>query len=96
MAAGTTMRYQGVLVRLAAPLVDGVLITLVSEALFARIFKSAPFRAGDAPRPGFSLFAAAILLVYLIAMEATFGATLGKMALRIRVVTEDGQPIGFA
>jgi hypothetical protein len=71
MAAGTTMRYQGVLVRLAASLIDGAVLTVVGEALFTSILKGAPFGLGGAPRPGLALLATVISLAYLVAMEAT-------------------------
>ena len=35
-------------------------------------------------------------IAYYIVMEATLGATLGKMALGLRVVKTDGSPIGWS
>jgi uncharacterized RDD family membrane protein YckC len=33
--------------------------------------------------------------IYYIAMNGAFGATLGKMALGLKIVKADGSPIGF-
>lgn len=33
--------------------------------------------------------------LYIVAMEATKGATIGKMAMGLRVVKDDGSPIGW-
>jgi uncharacterized RDD family membrane protein YckC len=43
--------------------------------------------------PAFALFA--LGFVYYIAMEATFGATLGKFLVGVRVRTSDGNRIGW-
>ena len=72
--------------RFLAYLIDGLIIGAVSGLLFF------PFR--DAPGAwGGSIGLLSIL--YFIVMEATQGATLGKMALGLRVVKVDGSPISW-
>ena len=43
-----------------------------------------------------AFFPGLLALLYLIVMEATQGATLGKMALGLRVVKTDGSPINWS
>ena len=44
----------------------------------------------------FGLIGAVAAILYYFGMEATRGATIGKMALGLRVVKEDGSPIGWS
>lgn len=79
--------YVGVGMRFLAYLIDGLIVGAVSGLLFI------PFR--DAPGAwGGSIGLLSIL--YFIVMEATQGATLGKMALGLRVVKTDGSPISWS
>src|SRR6266568_5623663 len=78
--------YVGVGPRFLAALIDSLIIGAVTGLL------SLPFR--DSPGTwGGSIGLLAIL--YFIVMEATQGATLGKMALGLRVVKTDGSPISW-
>jgi uncharacterized RDD family membrane protein YckC len=81
------LQYVSVGPRFLALLIDGLIIGVVSGLL------SFPFH--NAPGPwGGSIGLIAIL--YFIVMEATQGATLGKMALGLRVVKTDGSPISWS
>src|SRR6266700_2052739 len=78
--------YVGVGPRFLAALIDSLIIGAVTGLL------SLPFR--DSPGTwGGAIGLLAIL--YFIVMEATQGATLGKMALGLRVVKTDGSPISW-
>jgi uncharacterized RDD family membrane protein YckC len=80
------LEYVSVGPRFLAVLIDGLIIGAVTG------FLSFPFR--DAPGLwGGSIGLLSIL--YYIVMEATQGATLGKMALGLRVVKVDGSPISW-
>jgi uncharacterized RDD family membrane protein YckC len=80
------LQYVSVGPRFLAALIDGLIIGAVTGLL------SFPFR--DTPGTwGGSIGLLAIL--YFIVMEATQGATLGKMALGLRVVKTDGSPISW-
>jgi uncharacterized RDD family membrane protein YckC len=81
------LEYVSVGPRFLAVLIDGLIIGAVTGIL------SFPFR--DAPGAwGGSIGLLAIL--YYIVLEATQGATLGKMALGLRVVKVDGSPISWS
>ena len=84
------LKYQGVGRRFVAVLIDGVLMFAVAFVL-SLIF-------GGAGGEGFSLSGAPAFLwfligvAYFILMEAYVGATVGKLALGMRVVKLDGSP----
>ncbi|HVR38459.1 MAG TPA: RDD family protein [Thermoanaerobaculia bacterium] len=72
--------------RLGAVLLDSVLSTMVLSVVF--------YGKGDLwTRKLEVLFGTVIVIVYEGLMLAARGQTLGKMALRIRVVAADGSPI---
>ncbi len=78
------LQYAGVGLRFLAYLIDAIIIGVVA-AILSFLFRGAP---------GFSGFLIAIIAFgYFIVMEATQGATLGKMALGLRVVKTNGAPI---
>ena len=80
------LEYVSVGPRFLAVLIDGLIVGVVTG------FLSFPFR--DAP----GLWGGSIGLIsilYYIVLEATQGATLGKMALGLRVVKVDGSPISW-
>ena len=77
------LQYAGVGPRFLAVLIDSIIIGVVAGILSA-IFRNS----------GLSGAVTGLLtLAYFIVMEATQGATLGKMALGLRVVKTDGSPI---
>ncbi|MFL5628504.1 MAG: RDD family protein [Ktedonobacteraceae bacterium] len=57
-------------------------------ALFGFLFRDAPGISGG--------LTGVLALAYFIILEATQGATLGKMAIGLRVVKKDGLPIGWS
>ncbi|MBO0796596.1 MAG: RDD family protein [Ktedonobacteraceae bacterium] len=78
-------QYAGVGIRFVAILIDSILIGVLAaivESLFANTSMS-------------SVTAAVVMFAYFIVMEAMWGATLGKMALKLRVFKTDGTPIGW-
>ena len=88
--------------RVVAGLIDFIVLTGLFF-LFAAVFGD--FGSQPGPTPGSTTFAAnvtgwpavalfAVSLGYFIVAEAAFGATLGKMALGLRVVDVDGHRIG--
>ncbi|HKT39100.1 MAG TPA: RDD family protein, partial [Ktedonobacterales bacterium] len=81
------LQYVGVGLRFLALLIDAIIIGLVTGIVTA-IFRNAPGVAG--------LLAAIITFGYFIVLEATQGATLGKMALGLRVVRTNGAPISWS
>jgi len=90
-------------IRVAAHLIDGVVLAVPSMIVFfvlaggAAIWQdlqtelaSARLTSGIA-----QLLSGAIGLLYYVIMNGTWGATLGKMAVRIKIVRADGSPIGY-
>ncbi len=81
------VQYVGVGLRFLALLIDALIIGALG-GLLSFLFRDAPGLSGS--------LIAIITLAYLIVMEATQGATLGKMALGLRVVKTDGSPISWS
>ena len=77
----------GVGLRFLALLIDSVIIGLVA-GLLSVLLRNAPGVSGT--------LIAIITFAYFIVMEATQGATLGKMARGLRVVKTDGTPISWS
>ncbi|HEV7237477.1 MAG TPA: RDD family protein, partial [Ktedonobacteraceae bacterium] len=65
---------------------DTIIIGVIG-GLLSFIFRDAPGLGGS--------IVGVLALVYYIVMEATQGATLGKMALGLRVVKVNGSPISW-
>ena len=81
------LQYVGVGRRFVALLIDGVLLGIVNGIIFL-LLRSVPALA--------EVVVTLISILYIFAMEATQGATLGKMVLGLRVVRVDGSPIGWS
>lgn len=81
------LQYVGVGMRFLALLIDAIIIGAVA-GLLSFIFRNAPGLSGS--------LIGVLAIAYYIVMEATYGATLGKMALGLRVVKEDGSPISWS
>lgn len=87
-AQAPVMQYVGVGPRFLAVLIDSIILAIVSGLLGAGL---GPHQTGASSGLGGLIF-----FVYYIVMEATQGATLGKMALGLRVVRVDGAPISWS
>ena len=88
----SAQRYAGVGIRFLAFLIDVVIIGVVGGVLNG----VAAAAQNSSVTVVIDVIVGVLTLVYFIAMEATQGATLGKMALGLRVVKTDGSsPIGW-
>jgi uncharacterized RDD family membrane protein YckC len=97
-AASPQLVYVSVGRRLLAVIVDGIVLLIVN-GIIGVIFHAGVSNVNgvmsyNSSGPGAAL-QIIIPIVYYIVMEATLGATLGKMALGIRVVKLDGSPISW-
>jgi len=98
-AAAPQLTYVSVGRRLVAIIIDLIILGVVN-GLVGLIFHSGSVTnvngamSYNSSGPGAAL-QFIIPLVYYIVMEAMWGATLGKMALGIRVVKLDGSPISW-
>ncbi|MGA7076684.1 MAG: RDD family protein [Halobacteriota archaeon] len=99
---GPLFHYQSVAIRFAATLIDN----MVSVVIFYAVVFLALLASGtlvDLTNPTAALSAAglglllAIVLVFLyfVLFEGRYGQTLGKMAVKIKVLKEDGSPISY-
>ena len=91
------VRYGGFWVRVAAYIVDSIVLTLA----FVAVSKLTPLNLFDPDLKHFDPLDNGISLVagllYFALMESSpRGATLGKMAMGLRVVTEKGERLSFA
>ena len=84
VSAQAEMQYVGVGPRFLAILIDSIIIGVIGGILGA-IFRDSPGLSGGVT--------GLLALAYFIVLEGTQGATLGKMALGLRVVKTDGSPI---
>ena len=82
-------------IRLAAYLIDGLIIGLIVfiiGVIFAAYIRQNIFAGGFV----FAyLFTGIILILYLIFAEGKYGYTIGKRLCNLRVVTEDNRKIGY-
>jgi uncharacterized RDD family membrane protein YckC len=98
---GGELRYARVLTRFAAVFLDGLILQAVNIGLRLALGISIMQSAGVQPPERLGLFFVATVLGVLLAasyeilMIGKFGATLGKMACKVRVVTADGAKIGY-
>ncbi len=91
------MNYAGFWIRVCAYMIDGVIRFIIAFCL--QIIIVAAMAAGGAARVagGFaSLTQLFIGIGYETFFNGHFGATPGKMALRLKIVRSDGRPISYA
>jgi uncharacterized RDD family membrane protein YckC len=87
------MEAVGVGRRAVAIIIDSVLLLVLGYAVAAA--------TGGATSDGFAIHGGpaflwfGLVLAYYIVMEAMWGATLGKRAMRLKVVKQDGQPLDW-
>ena len=88
------MAYVGIGLRLVATIVDVIVMFVIMYVIALATGNTSDEGFEMSGAPAFLGFAISIL--YYIAMEATSGATLGKMLVGIKVVRTDGtSPIGW-
>lgn len=87
-AQAPVMQYVGVGPRFLAALIDGIILGIVVGLL------SAVFGTHQTGISG--SLSGVLAIAYFIVMEATQGATVGKMVLGLRVVRVDGAPISWS
>ena len=100
--AGATLRYAGFWIRLVAKLVDSAILWAAGVAL---AFTAAPLMDGPDPQrlsafmeeghPLLLLAQFATAAVYSTAFVGRYGATPGKMAAGLKVVTPAGGPVSY-
>jgi len=93
------VEYAGFWIRFVAKFVDGILMGIVSFIIM--FFTMGMASLGDpdeVPVTGlmlYYLFALAVNITYYVWFHGKYGATPGKMACKIKVITADGEPISY-
>lgn len=92
-----TTRPAGFWIRFVAVIIDGVVLLLAQGILFGAgwMLWGGGMDAGILVKGATRLFSSIIGAGYSIVFHWTWGQTLGKMALKIRVVSMDGGPLSF-
>ena len=92
-----SLRYAGFWIRTAAVIVDG-LITGIPMWVIMLLLMPTILTNPEGPNAAGAIFQLGFMVVFLFYytfFHGRFGATLGKMVCRIRVVRSDGSPIGY-
>lgn len=94
------MNYAGFWIRFLARFVDGIILQIASYLLALGIgFLAASMMKGENKQIGVGLFVWGLSILIAASYETyfigRFGATLGKMACRLRVVTAAGEPVHY-
>lgn len=87
------MEYVAVGRRAVAVIIDSILFFIMVWVIAA--MTGGTTATGFEITGGPAFFSFAIFLLYYVGLEATRGATVGKMAMGIRVTMEDGSPIDW-
>jgi len=90
-----SLNYQGIGPRLVAQIVDGIVLIILYFVLGAAMFGGFTFEVFGAAAGSFMGTYLLVFFLYYIVLEGALGATVGKMAAKIKVVREDGSPCGF-
>lgn len=103
-AVPAALRYGGFWIRTAATIVDSIVVSIAQYAVYIPVILIVTRKMGPQGNP-WPVIAAQLLLAlfsmlltagYEIWMVGRYGATLGKMACRLRVVTPEGGRISYA
>jgi len=91
------MRFAGFWIRFVAVFLDGLILALpVLGILFAMgAFEMSSLEGSRRNDPLPNLVTAGIYMFYTTFFIGKFGATPGKMAVKIKVVRPDGSPVGY-
>ncbi len=97
----TSFENAGFWIRVAAHLIDG-LVLMVPGAVIFMIAVGGIVAMGDLAEEladpamtAVQLLINGVSLIYYVIMNGTWGATLGKMAVGIKIVRTDGSPMGY-
>ncbi|MGZ4894702.1 MAG: RDD family protein [Halobacteriota archaeon] len=101
------MRYEGVAIRFVAILIDIIILAIITGIVTAPFNTPSSISVTNAsgvpmvttiPNPFAAiggLIAAVIDFLYFTGLQGAYGQTVGKMAVKIKVVREDGSKIGY-
>lgn len=103
VANPTALRYGSVGSRFMAILIDGIMLELVNRVLSLGVgLSSAPHARGSSPILNpyrmfgiYGVVTTFVAIAYYVGFLANGGATPGKMAMGLRVVTAEGLPVSY-
>ena len=102
------MEYAGFWIRFGAIFIDGIILWIAQMIVYAvfGIITAAvmPSMPGESPYPSFFIISQVIITLFSFVISATydiwfvgrFGATPGKMACKIKIVTPDGGKVSYS
>jgi len=90
-----SLAYQGFGSRLVAQIVDGIILLIVNYILGATMAGATSFALYGAEAYPLLGAGGVIFLLYFVILEGMWGATVGKMVMKIKVVREDGSACGL-
>jgi uncharacterized RDD family membrane protein YckC len=91
----SSLDYQGIGPRLVAQIVDGIVLLILYFILGAAMFGGFTFDVFGFAALSFMGAYMLLFLLYFIVLEGMFGATAGKVAVKMKVVREDGSACGI-
>jgi len=86
--------YKGIGVRIGAQIIDAVILGIIYLVVGYALFRTVAWSVEGVEAAPMVLVNLVIYFLYFMVLEGTVGATVGKKALRIRVLRDDGGPCG--
>ncbi len=95
---GKPMAYQGVAIRFVAILIDSIILGIIYWILgmIFGVSATGSYMMPNVMLSWWGLLSFIIFLIYYTYLEGTRGQTIGKMAMKIKVVKEDGSRIDMS
>jgi len=98
VAPSGTLQYAGFWIRFCAQFIDGLIMQAVNFLIIFVVAAAIAATVGHkSPAAAFipSLFGFIFAVSYVVFFNGRFGATPGKMALKLKIVRPNGEPIGY-
>lgn len=95
---GSGFEFAGFWIRVGAKIIDGILLRLIGMGLgfvVGLVMKSSDPRSASVAVMCSALLGIAVQVAYEVFFLGKFGATLGKMAVKVKVVRSNGEPITY-
>ncbi|MEM2901140.1 MAG: RDD family protein [Candidatus Bathyarchaeia archaeon] len=88
----TQQEYKGIGVRFGAQVIDGIILAIIYFIIGFAAFGTWSWQATGGAAAPIILVNGVVSLLYFTLLEGAVGATLGKKALKLKVLREDGAP----
>lgn len=87
--------YVGIGYRFVAQLIDAIILFIIYYVIGSALFGTPTWSVYGTEAATLAALNSLIGFLYFVLLEGTAGATVGKMALKMKVVKEDGSPCGL-